>query len=581
MSLISLGSLRSLSSNITEICHADRYTSPASFVVGVGGDIWDAKSKPGRFLNTAYKVSDFFRSRVGDFDGSSKNQLYRAMRKLHCNFIGLVLEIRSNVYRAEAIFKRVCRSTSKLKEMAPFYSEFNNVEHHLGHLFRGSLGGYRLGLLEREFMRFLGIEHCLLEDTTKVFQEVNNYCDIMRIRSLLNYDGSKHQIFPIDDLCHYAYDEPVNDAAMSRLRDFVRRLCCFRDDISLCNLWRLFVVILRCYRDDVRNDEVVARVVRLGRFLEDNDFKIYDKKDQCHVKWIGKISRRIIREITINSKKVELRGLIAVQKSHGDNHVVFSIKDDLDNVFVTSTFNPFKMALEHIERYDGNWGLPLVETKAFDMLGYGTIVERLDDIVSEHFWPDSMAEFTTEDRERLEALQKFVADMVKRNSMPEGLTTRALMFNYQNEIRFIKVLKCETFDFLTMEEFIWESANNREYIYKYLMFGTGIHDHKIMTFCGNMFERMLCDDVVDIVRETILAGIDDPRIADALTELQANIVKVRDGITAKVKKKTDTLSDVPSRVVDFMREKYAEDGSGFIFMPSLKRRIVTKLLQKR
>ena len=142
------------------------------------------------------------------------------MRDTHHNFIRLVLETRSDVYAAETIFKRVCRSTSTFKEIAPLHSKFDKVENKLGHLFRGSLGGYRLGLLEREFMRFLGGDYHLLDDTTEVFQKVNGYCNIMEIRSLLNYDGKLRNIFPVKELCHYAYEEPVNDAEILSLREF-------------------------------------------------------------------------------------------------------------------------------------------------------------------------------------------------------------------------------------------------------------------------------------------------------------------------------------------------------------------------
>ena len=132
-----------------------------------------------------------------------------------------------------------------------------------------------------------------------------------------------------------------------------------------------------------------------------------------------------------------------------------------------------------------------------------------------------------------------------------------------------------------MEKFIWECAQNHEYIYGHLMFETGMHDNKIMFFCRYMFERMLRDDVVDIVQETLRARIKDPSVADAVTVLQANIVKFRDGIIAKVTRKNKTLKNIPMMVVDLMMEKYIQDGSGFVFMPSLKRRIVTQLCLKK
>ena len=64
--------LGSLYSNITEICYADRRFGPARFVVGVLGDIWDVKSSLGRVFGKAYRVSDFFRRKLGDLRGLAK-----------------------------------------------------------------------------------------------------------------------------------------------------------------------------------------------------------------------------------------------------------------------------------------------------------------------------------------------------------------------------------------------------------------------------------------------------------------------------------------------------------------------------
>lgn len=195
-----------------------------------------------------------------------------------------------------------------------------------------------------------------------------------------------------------------------------------------------------------------------------------------------------------------------------DCHRVFTIRDDPKKVAVI----PTNRALLAIEQLQGNDSWLKIETARYEYIsenGKFALIPRLRSLNS-FKWSSADDIISTEDILLVEKLTGVVKECIKQNQTPLNFTPKTLMFDDAYNLKTLKPLCKELFDFDLLEEFVRACAGGNEIVFQYIMKQSGLSNHSTAKFYKEVVRNAMTGDETSIEDLAAMYRIEDPKVVD-------------------------------------------------------------------
>ncbi len=571
--------LSQVTRSLLEIVFAKKVEGRCVYIGDSYGSVWDAGQGYGKIFATVTWLSAW------NSVDSYKEQTKRAVRRTASAFRAHIAELDTYCTAAETAI-----STGYTEGSHPLMQgHWRNISKHLSliQLFHGANASKHLKVIHSLFRCILGgsgTEAALPPRCLMILRRAEDQMKLKLISHFLNYTDRLGNQFPYALISKCSLDEDLSDVERRIVRDLSRRInrfrvqvteTSFRSTMTLGDLWR--VVRLVIHRSDPVREGITPQVLMFGKKVEELGLKIFDQSDLTYrEKWLKGLSDGTRKKVEINRKVYVLDGLVERPRSDTDGNLVFSIQGDQHNIFIASRKNPWALAQEQAMIKEKNWGLAMREITQLDSRGFGAIMPRLDGHPDEQAWAETL---TTEDCARRNCISAYVSECKTNSITPKDITARSVMFTFDHELRFLRILeKVNTFDHVQFEKFIWSCSATREHVYTKIMIDAEMDNHLVARFYKSVFRAAIAGRVFLVAEEAYDTGIRSRKVHDAALTLQASVVRIKgEAFAATARYFPSRLHNgIKERVSALMQSLYNSDHSGFIVMPSMKRRIVAR-----
>jgi hypothetical protein len=263
--------------------------------------------------------------------------------------------------------------------------------------------------------------------------------------------------------------------------------------------------------------------------------ELFDQADIRQLRWRAELRHRSV--INGKDKDFFIDKKLSPDKAIGDHYQVYSLIGE-DRVVKTGK-NRFELNVEGWKTADENlhWGFKPVKTFEVDPEGKWMIQERLDQSLKGISWKSQMAKLDPEDEKKALAVASHLFWMRYQDASPKGLSADHLMFDKEGEIKSIRILKKEKFNYKTIAQFIKEVANGNWYLEKYLWEVSGLTEHPIATFCYNIFEYTIRGGKEKIMFTSQAEGYKEDYIHEHVEELCEKVRQLREKVTTFLKER--------------------------------------------
>ncbi|MEI8125128.1 MAG: hypothetical protein WCG42_05195 [Parachlamydiaceae bacterium] len=134
-------------------------------------------------------------------------------------------------------------------------------------------------------------------------------------------------------------------------------------------------------------------------------------------------------------------------------------------------------------------------------------------------WGSTEAGIFFEDTIVLRGVVNFLKSLIKKNQTPVHFSTSHFMIDHEFQLRSIKPLKSQDFDFNAVEDFILECSSGNLAIFQYLMTESGLIKHPIAKFYLDLIRGSLKGDDISPDDLAGIYKISDSKVVDRGVDL--------------------------------------------------------------
>lgn len=253
----------------------------------------------------------------------------------------------------------------------------------------------------------------------------------------------------------------------------------------------------------------------LELFLLEKGCSILMQSDPKQLHWRQQLCTGAVlyeEQNSVDEIKVVLGNEINPSRAKIDCHRVFTISNDPQKVAVIP-INRSLLAIEQLQKNDSWLKIETVRYEYISKNGKFALASRLRPLNS-FKWSSAEGIMSSEDIPLVEKLTEIVRECIKQNQTPLNFIPKTLMFDDAYNLKTLKPLSKQPFDFNLLEEFVKDCAGGNNIVFQYIMKQSGLSMHSTAKFYKEVVRNAMAGDETSIEDLAAMYRIEDPKVVD-------------------------------------------------------------------
>jgi hypothetical protein len=357
--------------------------------------------------------------------------------------------------------------------------------------------------------------------------------ELLHCQRVLNLECALADALPLAIFRKVLKGKPLNSIEVKNLDNWIKKI-----NKQLIPVKTVHEAILSFAALNQKNEEKILDPIHLEMFLEDRVCHCFQQADRKTQLWQQQLKKGA--KITLYDSEFVLSSEILSQNPQNDHFRVFTLEQPLDKVIIIA-HNPALLRIRSQRQMEKS--VCGIEQAAFESIspdGKCALMERLQPVNS-YAWKSDNQTIHPDDRNFINEIGRLLATFVEENFTPSNFNHQQILFNNQWQLKSVKPMIKNRFDFDGIEDFIFHLSAGRLSIFQELMHLSKLSLHPIAKFYNDAVIHTLNGDAIALDDLAGIYKISHSKVVDRAIELTK---KLQEGMLQLYLKKREVEPDL-------------------------------------
>lgn len=308
---------------------------------------------------------------------------------------------------------------------------------------------------------------------------------------------------------------------------------------------------------------VDVQTAQLEGFLEEKGCCIFEREDPIHMRWRSRL--KVGDNLIYKNEKLTLGQRIncGVDRSLQ----VFTIENEPDKLVIIGQNSVMLSLRKYWNKMTEGFGVEPLEISEIFEEGRCGMIDKVE-VISGRKWESIKNDKNLRLVNEIVTLLRWFLD---QGATPDRFEAGKIMFDDQNRLKTLILMKKCPLDFNALEDFALEVANGDQSIFEYLVTRSGLLKHKAALYYRELFEEVIKGKGVLPEELAAIYCISDSRVVERGRVLVRELLIMQKELCSRVLSLQPNMDihEIESRVKAAMLRIYKKMKSSGILMPSM------------